>query len=128
MAQPATISREQAAKQQAELQPQPPPEAKEPPKSAAPGSHPARPIESDPEALAAYQGRDRIEARQATDGEWHLNAFHQPVFRATKTAGGARRSARNLSEPEEPVLPPGQRGEDLAAQPGERPAERRKEK
>lgn len=89
----AVISREEAAKQQADLQPRPAPEATEAPKRAVAGSHPAAPIESDPEALAAYQGRDKVEARTATAGSWHENAFGQPVFVLEETGGGGGRAS-----------------------------------
>lgn len=87
----AVISREEAAKQQSELKPpQAVAEVEDAPKSAAPGSHPGKPIESDPEALAAYQGRDKVEARKATAGSWHENAFGQPVFVLEETSPGRR--------------------------------------
>lgn len=109
MAQPAVISREEAAKQQSAIQPAAP-EVPEAPKRAAPGSHPGAPVESDPEALAAYQGRDLVEARTPTHGSWHLNAFNQPVFVAEVASPGSAR--RSTTEPnEEPMEPPSKRAE-----------------
>lgn len=73
-----TVSAKKAEEQMAELQPQPV-EAKEPPKSAAPGSHPLRTVEDDAEALRRYRGAS---AEQPSDesGLWHTTAYGGRVF------------------------------------------------
>lgn len=106
MANYAVISREEAAKGLADIRPpSATPEVQDAPKSAAPGSHPGRPIESDPEALAAYQGRDKIEARQATRGSWHENAFGQPVWVAEEAGGGGGGGAQSRTSGEPLEIP-----------------------
>lgn len=72
-----TVSAKEAQKQLEELQPKPVPAA-EAPKSAAPGTHPLRPVEDDAEALAQYQG---VSGRKdPEDGLWHRTAYGGTVF------------------------------------------------
>jgi hypothetical protein len=97
----ATVTREEAQKQGVEVRP---PQAAvvvpEAPKNAAPGSHPAVPVETDPEALAAYQGFERPEAENI--GSWKLNAWNQPVW---VPGTGAQGSSRRSATPAELALP-----------------------
>ncbi len=115
MADYAVIPNEEAAKQQAEIKPPTKvPEIPEAPRRAAPGSHPAVPVETDSDALAKWQGQDLIEAQKPSGGSWKLDAFERPVFIADpRGAGGASRPSRSLTEPnEEPheeSKPPGEK-------------------
>ena len=93
MAKYATVSREQAARQQAETPPAPPPGAvviPEAPKSAAPGSHPGAPVESDSAALAEWQGQDRLEARKPSEFSWKQDAWGRPVLMPDPNSGSSR--------------------------------------
>jgi hypothetical protein len=112
---PPTISPEQAAKQQSEIKPpQTTVQVPEAPQGAAPGTHPAVPIESDPEVLAEWQGAKAAD-RQAPTGRWSQNYKGDPVFIRENPPSGRRQQAQ--SQADEPVLPPGQRGEENAGQP-----------
>lgn len=73
-----TVSTKEANKQLAELQPQPA-ETKEPPKSAAPGSHPLKCVEDDAEALQRYRGRT-APGNEDKGGLWHRTSYGAPVF------------------------------------------------
>ena len=114
----ATVSREQAQRQQGEIRPpQPAPGSVEAPKGAAPGSHPNCPVESDPEALAAYQGA--VTLQPETIGSWHLNAWNQPVWvpgRGADVGEGGRTVSPENRLPEDM---PKARAE---AEPAEKPA------
>ena len=119
MASPVTVTREEAAAQAAELQPKPPPAA-EAPRRAAPGSHPASPVESDMEALAQYQGADQLPGGGNEVGCWKLDAWNRPVFvpgePASSSGGGSSR--RSLTEPNEIPDPPEEKGQPGEKQPG----------
>lgn len=121
----ATISRQEAGKQQNEIKPpRSTPEVPEAPKSAAPGSHPSCPVESDMEAVAAYQGADLLITRPADTGSWHLNAWNQPVFvpgPGAQESGASRGRDDMLALPEE-RQPPGQRSQEQQPKAEEKPA------
>lgn len=129
MADYAVVSREEAAKQQNDIRPPTPPgvvEIEKAPRGAAPGSHPAVPVESDAEALAKWQGVDLIQANQPTGGSWKENAFGRPVFIPDPRGGGARASApspETMLPEDRPQQPP--RAEDRPRA-EEKPAERRR--
>jgi len=116
----ALVSRGEAQKQGVEVKP---PQAAvtvpAAPRGAAPGSHPAVPVESDPEAVAAYQG---FETPTPEDmGSWHLNAWNQPVW----VPGPGAQSSRGSSAPS----PENRLPEDQPQQPPkaeEKPADRRR--
>lgn len=93
------ISPEQAAKQQAKIRPpQATVQVEEAPKSAAAGTHPAAPIESDPKVLAEWQGADRV-GNPPQVGRWSQTAYGQPVFiREDPPTGGGRRSRVDVTE------------------------------
>lgn len=119
---PATITPELAARQQSEIKPpQKTPEVPAAPRGMAAGTHPGAPIESDPATLAEWQGAARLDLRPET-GRWSLNAWNQPVFIQDIPAGSGRRGP---AVTDEPVLPPGQRGEDVSGQPNEAPKGRK---
>ena len=129
MASPATVTREEAAAQAAELQPKPPPAAEVAPRRAAPGSHPSVPVESDSEALAQYQGADQLPGGGDEVGCWKLDAWNRPVFVPGEPASsGGSASRRSLTEPsEEPTEPPGQRAEKRNQEEAVSPMEQRRE-
>ena len=100
----AVITPEQAAKQASEIQaPAAAPKAPEAPKSAAAGTHPGAPIESDSEVLAEWQGAR--EARGVADvGRWSLDAWNRPVFIKENPPAAGGRASRTSGEPLE--IPP----------------------
>ena len=112
MADYATIGREEAAKQKGDIKPPAPPgavEVEKAPKSAAPGAHPAVPVESDPEALAKWQGQDLIEATQPQGWSWKENAFGKPVLMPDPQGGSAKAggsSPENRLPEDQPQQPP----------------------
>lgn len=118
----ATITREEAQRQQGEIAPpQKAPGSVEPPKGAAPGSHPNCPVESDPEALAAYQGAEKLAPENI--GSWHLNAWNQPVWVPGRGAEGGGAAGPRTVSPENRL--PEDTPKRAEAKPEEKPAVRR---
>lgn len=73
-----TVTAKKAQEQMAELAPKPA-EAREAPRSAAPGTHPLKPVEDDPEALRRYRGQSAHD-KEPDDGLWHRTSYGGTVF------------------------------------------------